>query len=52
MKIGGDEDLIMKWENKIAMIMDQDLKYACENGPLEELNNKINSSNINSKDGV
>jgi len=29
--------------------MSDDLRNTCENGPLEELKNKINSSNINSR---
>jgi len=32
--------------------MTQDLQNTCINGPLEELKEKINSSNINSRDGV
>jgi len=51
-KIGGDGDLISKWENKIALIMDQSIKNTCLNGPLEELKEKINSFNINSRDEV
>jgi len=29
--------------------MNDDLQTACRNGPLRELKNKINSSNINSR---
>jgi len=32
--------------------MNEDLENTCENGQLEELKKKINSSNINSRDGV
>jgi len=42
------EDSKMEDESK----MSDDLYNTCENGPLEELKNKINSSNINSRDEV
>jgi len=32
--------------------MSDDLQNTCENGPLEDLKNKINSSNINSRNEV
>jgi len=32
--------------------MSDDLYNTCKKGPLKELKNKINSSNINSRDGV
>ena len=32
--------------------MSNDLENTCKNGPLRELKNKINSSNINSRDEV
>jgi len=32
--------------------MSDDLHNTCQNGPLGELKNKINSFNINSRDGV
>jgi len=33
-------------------VMTDDLKNTCRDGPLEELKEKINSSNINSRDEV
>jgi len=62
-----DDDLIGKeveeWVNIIIMNeeddkeeedfkMSDDLRTTCEHGPLGELREKINSSNINSKDEV
>jgi len=52
-KIGGDEDLMRKWEELMGKLDEyfetrRELLLISINGPLEELKKKINSSNINS----
>ena len=62
-KIGGEEDEMSskeEWEEKVKQWeeddkedkeskMSEDLESTCKKGPLEELKEKINSSNINSR---
>ena len=57
-KIGGDEKAAIAWKDKMKVclaavnLMTDRFSNLCMNGPLRELKEIINSSNINSRDEV